>query len=218
VKLARVVDRDNRIQRDAADLTTAELLAIVRSGALSHADQQAIAVAIDGEELSSASQGPDPLGGLTELSAAAFGFVAALFELARRAALGRPPLAIRGAADVALTARRELGGRPQECVLTIACDGANRVLRTEIVSRGAADRAAIATRDILSAVLRCDGRAFAVAHNHPAGILEATEADIAATERIAAGARAVGLRFLGHVVVGRDASYVAVPNSRLRAA
>jgi len=75
VKLARVIDRDDRIQRDAADLPTARLLAIIRREALSRADQEAIAVAIDGANLSSASLGPDSVGGPTELSAAASRFL-----------------------------------------------------------------------------------------------------------------------------------------------
>jgi DNA repair protein RadC len=218
VELARVVDRGDRVQRDAADLTTTELLAIVRRGTLKRADEEAVVAAIDNAELDGAGGFPDPRRGPTRLSAFASAFVAALLELARRVALGPPPVEIRGAEDVALIAQRELGRRHQECVLTIACDAANEVLRTEIVSRGTADRASVPVREILSAVLRADGRAFAIAHNHPTGMLEATDADIAATERVAAGARAVGLRFLGHVVVGQDARYVDVPNSRLRAA
>lgn len=191
---------------------------MVRRGTLNRADEEAVVVAIDGAELDRASGWSDPLRAPAELPAPASAFVTALLELARRVALGPPPVEIRGAEDVALIAQRELGGRHRECALTIASDAANKVLRTEIVSRGTADRASVPVREILSAVLQADGRAFAIAHNHPTGMLEATDADVAATERVAAGARAVGLRFLGHLVVDQDASYVVVPNSRLRAA
>ena len=66
------------------------------------------------------------------------------------------------------------------------------------------DRALVPVREILNAVLRHDGRAFAVAHNHPSGDPSPTEADMTATALVLAGARAVGLRFLGHVVVAQD--------------
>ncbi len=53
--------------------------------------------------------------------------------------------------------------------------------------------------------MRCDGSAFAIAHNHPSGDPEPSEADVLATRRVAEAARAVELRFLGHVVIGNDA-------------
>lgn len=56
-------------------------------------------------------------------------------------------------------------------------------------------------REVLNAALRNDGRAFAVAHNHPSGELEPSAADLEATRALAAGAKAVGLRFLDHLIV-----------------
>lgn len=83
----------------------------------------------------------------------------------------------------------------------IVCDAANRPLRTVVVSDGAIDRSLMPVREILNAVLRWDGRAFAVAHNHPCGSLEPSDADVAATQHVAGAAGVVGLRFLGHIVV-----------------
>lgn len=63
------------------------------------------------------------------------------------------------------------------------------------------DRTQFPIREILNAVLRHDGRAFAVAHNHPSEDATPSQADISATAAMMAGAKVVGLRFLGHVVV-----------------
>lgn len=128
--------------------------------------------------------------------------LAAALELARRAAEAPAPDAIRGPDDVAAIVRRDLGGLRRERVLVVVCDASNRPLRTVVVSDGASDHALIPVREILHAVLRWDGRAFAVAHNHPCGDAEPSDTDVAATRRIADAARIVGLRFLGHVVVG----------------
>ncbi|MGH9224477.1 MAG: JAB domain-containing protein, partial [Acidimicrobiales bacterium] len=54
---------------------------------------------------------------------------------------------------------------------------------------------------VLNAVLRRDGRAFALAHNHPDGDPDPSDADRRATDELKAAARIAGLRFLGHVVV-----------------
>lgn len=126
----------------------------------------------------------------------------AAFGLARRA---EPDLVgadvLRTAEDAARAASRELTALRRERVLVLVCDGRNRLRHTAIVSEGSLDRSLVPVREILNAVLRHDGRAFAVAHNHPDGDAEPSDADRRATAEVKAAARAAGLRFLGHVVV-----------------
>ena len=111
---------------------------------------------------------------------------------------------LQSAEDVAGEARRELGGLRRERVVVFVCDAANRLRRTVVVGDGSIDRSLAPVREILNAVLRHDGRAFALAHNHPSGDPEPSDADRKATADVAAGAKAAGLRFLGHVVVAGE--------------
>jgi DNA repair protein RadC len=76
-------------------------------------------------------------------------------------------------------------------------------------------RSLLPVRDILNAVLRHDGRAFAVAHNHPSGDPTPSEADRRATAELSAAANVVGLRFLDHVIVAGD-EWRSVTTSDLR--
>jgi len=184
---------------------TRELLAILLEAAgVRPLAVDVLAQAIDSGGLRDAAATPDAPSVDCALPAAAVAALAAAFELTRRAALHPAPPAIRGPADVATIARRELGGLRRERVLVISCDAANRPLRALVVAEGAVDRVTMPVREILSAVLGCDGRAFAIAHNHPWGDPETSEADIEATERVTEAARVVGLRCLGHVVVAGD--------------
>jgi DNA repair protein RadC len=74
-----------------------------------------------------------------------------------------------------------------------------------VVSEGSVDRSLVPVREILNAVLRHDGRALALAHNHPNGDPTPSDADCRATEHVKAAAGIAGLRFLGHVIVaGQD--------------
>lgn len=125
----------------------------------------------------------------------------AAVEVADRMGRAPAPEVVRGPADVALIAQHEIGARCRERVVAVVCDAANRLLRTVVISDGAVDRSLLPIREILNAVLRHDGRAFAIAHNHPNGDPEPSEADIVATRRVADAAGLVGLRFLGHVIV-----------------
>ena len=111
---------------------------------------------------------------------------------------------LRSSADIARVAAEHLHGLRRERVLVLVCDGANRLVQVVIVSQGSMDRSLVPVREILNAVLRHDGRAFALAHNHPSGDIAPTDADRRATADVVAGAKAVGLRFLDHLVVARN--------------
>jgi DNA repair protein RadC len=124
----------------------------------------------------------------------------AAFQLSRRISFGNPEQ-LRCAADVAAAARPLLDGARGERLVVLVCDAGNRLRRTIKVAEGAVDRSPVPVREILNAVLRHDGRAFALAHNHPSGQAEPSECDRRTTETIKAAATVVGLRFLGHVVV-----------------
>jgi DNA repair protein RadC len=109
---------------------------------------------------------------------------------------------IRNAEDVARVASVELANLRHERVIALVCNSRNVLQKVVTVSDGSADRAMFPVREILNAVLRNDGRSFAVAHNHPSGDANPSVEDRQATHRIRVGAANSGLRFLGHVVVG----------------
>jgi DNA repair protein RadC len=190
----------------AEALTERELLALViRNGArgVGALDLAAELLAEHGSLRILAATRPEELAskcGIVVTKAAA---LVAAFELGRRVGGEDETVTLRGPGDVADVARRKLAGLRRERVLVIVCNSANLVVRTETVSEGSMDRALVPVREILNAVLRHDGRAFAIAHNHPGGDPEPSDAERRATVELREAATVVGLRFLGHVVVGR---------------
>lgn len=200
--------RERLGSRGVDALTDAELLALVlRSGTrVQGVVDLAGALLAEYRDLAAlAAARPEELAAKCGVGEAKAASLVAAFELGRRMTAVVEPTVLRSAEDVARIARQELAGARRERVLVLVCDAANRLRRTVVVSEGALDRTLMPVREILNAVLRHDGRAFAVAHNHPSGELEPSEADRAATRDVRTGARAVGLRFLGHVVVGDGA-------------
>jgi DNA repair protein RadC len=138
------------------------------------------------------------LSGLTPEQAAA---LTSSFRLAGLAESESRPPRLASAADVAAIAKRELENAARERVIVLVCDAANQLRVVVKISEGSVDRAFLPVREILSAVLRHDGRAFAVAHNHPSGDLTPGSDDVQATDRLRAAAGTVGVRFLDHVIV-----------------
>ncbi|MEN3304910.1 MAG: repair protein RadC [Micromonosporaceae bacterium] len=148
---------------------------------------------------------PSDLAGTTGVGTAKAAALAAAFELARRADRPAQPRRLGSTADIVPVVMPLLGGRTRERLVVVVCDNAHRVLACEVVSEGSAERALVPVREVIVAVLRRDGKAFALAHNHPEGDPTPTSADVEASERIEEAAEAVGLRFLDHVVVTDDA-------------
>jgi DNA repair protein RadC len=147
---------------------------------------------------------PEELAQCSGVGAAKAAALTAAFRLSRLADRPAGTVTLRSAADIAQEVSAELAELRRERVLVLVCDGANRVRRTVVITEGAIDRSLFPVRDILNAVLRHDGRAFAVAHNHPSGDPTPSVADRHATEELSAAARTVGLRLLDHVVVAGE--------------
>lgn len=196
--------RERLLARGRAALSEQELLAILlRSGTrgMSATDLGASLLAEYGGLQGLASTQPEELAARAGVGLAKAASLVAAFELGRRAGSGDRPVVLRSADDVARVAMRELDGHRRERVLVLVCDAANRLRQTVVVSEGSIDRSLVPVREILNAVLRHDGRGFALAHNHPSGNAEPSGADASVTRELRDAARMVGLRFLGHVVL-----------------
>jgi DNA repair protein RadC len=146
-------------------------------------------------------------------TAKASGLVAG-FELARRGAAGADrPSRLRATADIAAVADPLLRGRDRERLIVISCDAALRVLGTDRISEGGGDQTLFPQREIIVAVLRRDGRSFALAHNHPSGDTTPSAEDLSATQSAAEAAAVTGLCFLDHVII-TETAWCAIPVSR----
>ncbi len=199
--------RERLLARGAEALSDRELLALLLGSGTDGCDAVELAgqlIARHGGlyELSRA-QAHELAAGLPGIGPAKAARVVAAFQLARRAAPvdARDRLRVRGSGDLATIAAPLLAGLRHERVVVVVCDSAGSVLRTAILTEGVADRSLLPVRDVLALVLAAGGTAFGVAHNHPTGNVEPSEPDRLATARLAAGAEAVGLKFLDHVII-----------------
>ncbi|MGQ4597382.1 RadC family protein [Nocardia sp. R6R-6] len=189
-------------------LSDAELLALL----LRHGRRGASALDLAAELLVEhdglaglASARPEELSRRAGIGVAKAAAIVAAFHLGARAR-GRPDtsLQLTSAADVAAAARPQFTGARVERLLVLVCDTQNRLRHRVFVAEGAVDQVAVPVREILNTVLRHDGRAFAVVHNHPSGDPSPSPEDRRATTILAEAAHTVGLRFLDHVVIAGE--------------
>jgi DNA repair protein RadC len=199
--------RERLLQHGPQALSERELLAIILRSGRQGKSALDLATSLLGEygALSAlASARPEELAQRSGIGAAKAAALVAAFRLGRLADDTPETVVLRSAADVASHAGRELARLRRERVIVLVCNNRHRVVRTVVLTEGSIDRSLLPVRDILNAVLRHDGRAFAVAHNHPSGDPTPSEPDQRATVELAAAAQVVGLRFLDHVVVAGD--------------
>src|SRR6266540_1587063 len=90
----------------------------------------------------------------------------AAFQLSRNLGGDLLPDTVRRPDDLAAIAQQELAGLRRERVLVLVLDAGNRVQRVVALTDGSVDRSLLPVREVLNAVLRNDGAAFALAHNH----------------------------------------------------
>jgi len=199
--------REKLLERGAAALTDAELLALLlRTGSRGQnaldlarglltrfGSLRALLAAERGSLAPTPGVGPAKY---AELMAAA--------ELGRRQlgeALARgAPLADPDATRRFLIAR--LRDLPHEVFACLFLDNRHRVIAFEELFRGTLDGASVHPREVVKATLRHNAAALILAHNHPSGVAEPSDADRLITRRLREALGLVDVRVLDHFVVG----------------
>jgi DNA repair protein RadC len=90
-----------------------------------------------------------------------------------------------------------------EVLTFVYLDAEQRVLGIRQSRSGAPDTHEFSVRDVAIDALAHDAAGVVMAHNHPSGDPAPSEADRAATSRIARALDTLGVRLLDHVIVAR---------------
>ena len=110
---------------------------------------------------------------------------------------------------------RHFADRKQEHFLSITVNGANEVLNVRVVSIGLVDRSPVHPREVFADVLADRASGIIVAHNHPAGSLEPSSADVDSTYQLKQAGEILGVQFLDHIIFNRSAYYSFLESGRL---
>ncbi len=89
-----------------------------------------------------------------------------------------------------------------EVFAVLFLDNQHRLIAFEELFRGTLDSASVYPREVVKAALSHNAAALILAHNHPSGIAEPSQADRQITERLVRALALVDIRVLDHLVVG----------------
>ena len=98
--------------------------------------------------------------------------------------------------------RLKLVDRKHEVFGALFLDNRHRLIRFEELFRGTVNGASVHPREIAKRALHHNAAAVIIAHNHPSGVAEPSQADRAITERIRDVMGLIDVRLMDHLVVG----------------
>lgn len=101
-------------------------------------------------------------------------------------------------------ARMKLSSLKDEAFLVIYVNTKNHVIDYEIVNEGTVDQAVIYPRNVIKKALAKNAGGLILVHNHPSGECEPSAHDIALTGAVRDAAKAMDIRLLDHIIVGRS--------------
>jgi DNA repair protein RadC len=128
----------------------------------------------------------------------------AALELARRHHLEtlRVGPALTSAAATRAFLLAHLRDRPYEVFCCLHLDNRHRLITFEEMFRGTLDGASVHPREIVRQAIAHNSAALILAHNHPSGIAEPSQADELITQRLRDTLALIDIRVLDHVIVG----------------
>ena len=91
----------------------------------------------------------------------------------------------------------------QERFIVITLDGNNQVIKKHTVTVGLVNCAQMHPRETYYPAISDMAVSIIVAHNHPSGNLEPSEADLVATRRLVEVSKTMGIPVLDHLIISK---------------
>lgn len=95
----------------------------------------------------------------------------------------------------------DIAAKQQEYFVCISLNGANELIEKRVVTIGLLNQSQVHPREVFADVIADRAAAVILAHNHPSGDPQPSDADKQLHERLTSAAEILGLRILDHVII-----------------
>jgi len=92
----------------------------------------------------------------------------------------------------------------QEYFICLSLDSGGQIIKRRTVTIGLLDMALAHPREVFAGPLKDRAAAVVIAHNHPSGCPDPSEADIDTTQHLVAAGQILGLPVQDHIIVAKD--------------
>jgi DNA repair protein RadC len=125
------------------------------------------------------------------------------FEVSERPIIDSPEKAVEQLSDIR--------DKKQEYFVCLTLDGANRLIAKRIITIGTLTASLVHPREVFADAITDRAASIIVAHNHPSGSLEPSQADIDVNERLLSAGNLLGVKLIDHIIVSKD-SFSTIDN------
>ena len=106
-------------------------------------------------------------------------------------------------------------GAAEEMIYMICMDQAGHVLHRTLLHTSTVDQVALHPRTVVETALLHKAHAVVLAHNHPSGAQEPSQADVDVTRRIGAALYMIGIRLADHLVFAGNGAFSMARECRI---
>ena len=142
----------------------------------------------------------DELAKVTGLGLAKITEILAALELSKRYLL-KSDQPIIDSPEKAVEQLSDIRDKKQEYFVCLTLDGANRLITRRIITIGTLTSSLVHPREVFADAITDRAASIIVAHNHPSGNLEASDADRAVTRRLNEAGSLLGINLIDHLIV-----------------
>ncbi len=129
--------------------------------------------------------------------------IIACFELGRRMLKGKKASILLSPKDV-WERMEDIRGSKKEHFVVFYLDSRNQEIKREIISVGTLNESLVHPREVFEGAIKNNAAAIIIAHNHPSGDLELSQADIEITKKLIHAGKILDIRIVSHVIVIKD--------------
>ena len=142
----------------------------------------------------------DELAKVTGLGLAKITEILSALELSKRYLL-KSEQPIIDSPEKAVEQLADIRDKKQEYFVCLTLDGANRLIAKRIITIGTLTSSLVHPREVFADAITDRAASIIVAHNHPSGNLEASDADRAVTRRLNEAGSLLGINLIDHLIV-----------------
>lgn len=115
------------------------------------------------------------------------------FEVSERPIIDSPEKAVEQLADIR--------DKKQEYLVCLTLDGANRLITKRVISIGTLTSSLVHPREVFADAITDRAASIILAHNHPSGNLNPSQADKDVTGRLKGAGELLGISVLDHIII-----------------
>jgi len=129
--------------------------------------------------------------------------ILACFELGRRMLKDKKSSILLSSKDV-WERMEDIRGSKKEHFVVFYLDSRNQEIQREIISVGTLNESLVHPREVFEGAIKNNASSVIIAHNHPSGDLEPSQADVEITKKLIHAGKILDIKLLSHVIVTKD--------------